>query len=107
MIGSDGKKVFVGWSRHEILWVRAALDSRLTRFERAGAFEDIAAMTGRSFATVRGYAYGLAAIDRESARRARLAADRDSRPRIPPPPLPPSMLNRSARMQAMRMGGRA
>jgi len=50
MIDRFGRPVVVGWPRHHILWIRAAMS--LDGQERREAIQDIADMTGRSYACV-------------------------------------------------------
>lgn len=46
-----GRQIYLGWSRHQELWVLAALELP-TRFERWQAYNDIADMTGRTVKAV-------------------------------------------------------
>jgi hypothetical protein len=101
MIGCDGKRIYVGWAEHEILWLRAAMSATLNRKEKQEALQDIADMTGRSYANCCWQARRLAGFkersDREEAQKQKPAVIA----------LEPSVLNTSARMMAMRVGARA
>lgn len=105
MMDHKGKTIFVGWAAHEIVWLTAA--AGLPNREQREAYEDIADMSGRTFAAVQRQANRMAAGAREIARRARIAAEQPERVILPAAPLAPSTLNTSARMMAMRMGARA
>ena len=63
-----GQPTIIGYSEVEILWIRAALT--LPRGERAPAFRDIAAMTGRNLHAVQDKAYKLREEDAELRQRA-------------------------------------
>lgn len=60
-----GNQIQVGWAEHEILWVKAAI--KLPRDERIEAFQDIAAMTGRTEFAVRDKAMVIRAKQRDDA----------------------------------------
>ena len=67
-----GNPINVGWPEHHILWLEAAMS--LPARDRAEAFQDIADLTGRSFAAV--YQKHCAILRERQAqnRRARLTA---------------------------------
>lgn len=46
MIDRFGKEIRVAWADHEIIWIKAAL--KLDRWDRPAAYQDIAAMSGRT-----------------------------------------------------------
>jgi hypothetical protein len=68
MIDRWGRRINVGWADYEVLWVEAAV-TLPTRIERYAAYEDISAMTGRSFAAVFRYAARLEDEARNRTRR--------------------------------------
>jgi len=61
-----GRSIQVGWPEHHILWIEAAMT--LPRAERNVAFNDIAEMTGRGYASVY-YKYRDILREREAAKR--------------------------------------
>jgi len=66
MLDQAGKPVIVSWPEYQHLWLRAAMS--LTKRDRWNALEDIASMTGRSFASVKRKAEMLQAEDRRQAK---------------------------------------
>jgi hypothetical protein len=81
VIDRHGKRVYVGWAEHEVLWLEAALT--LPRDQQYAAFHDIAEMRGSTFATVARQAGHIAGVAHAKARALRLAEER-ARP-VPPP----------------------
>lgn len=55
MIDRNGKYIVVAWAPHEVLWIKAALTLPID--QRDDAYRDIAAMSGRSFNSVRAQAF--------------------------------------------------
>jgi hypothetical protein len=69
MIAHDGRKICVGWSDYELLWLRAAI----TNGSRRRDFMDISDLSGRSYEAVRDKASSLlreALAEEESKRKA-------------------------------------
>ena len=60
-----GKPIAVGWSEHELVWLRAAMS--LPFGERMAAFRDIADMTGRTTAAVKHQEYRIDCVERACA----------------------------------------
>jgi hypothetical protein len=87
MIDSSGKKIIVGWSARELLYVEAAMT--LPTKERSQAYEDIASMTGRRVATVYRKASSLRE-ERIAAARTFLGHKPFKVREVEPPKLPPS-----------------
>lgn len=104
MIDRFGRRIQVGWLAWEVEYLLAAIT--LPKRERRAAFEDIASMTGRKFAAIQFQAHKYAVAAEAVARRERLGGD-SAPPPVPPAVLPPSQLNTSARMMALRCGARA
>ena len=97
MLDRWGNHIRVYWAEYEILWVRAAMT--LPCAERQEAYRDIADMTGRTLAQVRGYANSVR--NREEVARAKQEEER----RAAIPVLPPSIISKPT--MAQLMGGRA
>ncbi len=74
MLDRFGQKITVGWSPTEHEYLHAA--NTLAGAERTAAFEDIAAMTGRSLSSVRERAYSLAREQRAMVAKAEELAAR-------------------------------
>jgi hypothetical protein len=55
MIASDGRRVNVGWSAHEILWLEAAIENGAHHSD----LEDIAALSCRSYEAVKQMVYRI------------------------------------------------
>ena len=71
MIDRWGSPIRIGWSDHQILWIRAAMT--LDGHERHEAIRDIADLVGRSYASVWGKVRALREQDRYDEKRRRLA----------------------------------
>jgi len=104
-----GKPVKLDWPAHHELWVLAAIELPVP--ERIHAFDDIAAMTGRSYASIQWKATELRKM-RYAADAAARAAAHDAvtalaRKPSPAPLFPPSTINTSAKALALRTGSRA
>lgn len=66
MLDQAGKPVIVGWPEYQLLYLRAAVS--LTKRDRWEAYQDIAEMVGRSFASVKRKAEMLQAEDRRESK---------------------------------------
>lgn len=104
MIDCHNKRIYVGWAEHEILWLQAAMVLPLS--ERSAAYQDIADMTGRTYAGITWQVSRQRGLEREHNRLVRLTAERPQRITLPPVPLPPSSMNTSPQMLAKRLGAR-
>lgn len=69
MIDHFGHTIKVGYSEHELIWLRAAMT--LPRGERISAFRDIAEMTGRPLYAIQCAAYRIHSQDVAAQIRAR------------------------------------
>lgn len=104
MIDRHGNKVYVGWSRHEMLWLRAAIS--LPQAERMAAFRDISDLTGRPLSAIQDKATRVRQQDRLVAA-SRLVPAEPRRVVIPyraatrGPRLMPSQLRQPTRAQLM------
>lgn len=57
MIDRNGRRVNIGWSQEEMIWLEAAIELGCERAD----LEDIADMSGRSFEAVKQMAYRMRA----------------------------------------------
>jgi hypothetical protein len=71
VIDRYGRRIAVGWSDVEMLWLEAAM-SLPTRAERKEAYRDISTMSGRPVLSIERMAWRVAMLKRdESARKVR------------------------------------
>ena len=71
VIDRYGSPIRIGWSDHQILWIRAAMT--LEGQERREAIQNIAELVGRPYASVWGKVRALKEQDRYDEKRRRLA----------------------------------
>ena len=71
MLDRWGHPIIVGWSDHQILWIEAALT--LDGQERRNAFQDIAELVGRPYASVWAKAVDIERKQIQARQRERLA----------------------------------
>lgn len=103
MIDRHGKPISVAYAEHELIWIRAAI--RLPRDDRTEAFQDIAAMTGRTEFHIRAKATEIRAKQRATSEMLSHAKPRRSlvpfRATFHPPRALPSDLRQPSRAQLM------
>jgi hypothetical protein len=98
MIDRHGRPICIGYARHELIWIEAALS--LPRIERRAALQDIADMTGRGYENIRAMAARMDNALEEQARNARrIVVPARAMPK--PRALAPSALSQPTRAHLM------